>query len=85
VKRLFLSLLLFILPFAAGAACVQAGKTYYFTVQVKDSVGGLSSPSSEVCKAFPASVPGTVTVTIAANGDLNLTFTPDVASRREIG
>ena len=81
MKRLFLSLLLFILPFAAGAACVQGTPT----VQVKDSVGGLSSPSSEVCKAFPASVPGTVTVTIAANGDLNLTFTPDVASRREIG
>jgi beta-galactosidase len=38
--------------------------TYYFEVEVVDAHGTKSAPSNEVCKAFPAGVPGTITITI---------------------
>lgn len=39
--------------------------TAYFYVVVVDANGKQSLPSNEVCKAFPASTPGTVTITIS--------------------
>lgn len=39
--------------------------TFYFKVSVTDANGNESSLSNEVCKTFPASVPGTITITIS--------------------
>lgn len=38
--------------------------TYYFRVSVTDAGGNESALSNEVCKSFPAAVPGAVTITI---------------------
>lgn len=39
--------------------------TVYFYLVAVDANGNKSAPSNEVCKSFPASVPGTVTITIS--------------------
>lgn len=39
--------------------------TYYFRLSVSDASGNESGLSNEVCKTFPGSVPGTVTITIS--------------------
>lgn len=39
--------------------------TVYFKVSVVDANGNESALSNEVCKSFPASVPGTVTITVS--------------------
>lgn len=39
--------------------------TVYFKVSVVDANGNESALSNEVCKTFPASVPGTVTITVS--------------------
>lgn len=39
--------------------------TFYFKVSVTDANGNESALSNEVCKSFPASVPGSVTITIS--------------------
>lgn len=39
--------------------------TVYFKISVTDANGQESALSNEVCKTFPASVPGTVTITIS--------------------
>lgn len=39
--------------------------TYYWKISVTDAGGNVSLLSNEVCKTFPASVPGTVTITIS--------------------
>lgn len=39
--------------------------TYYFKISVTDAGGNESALSNEACKSFPASVPGTVTITIS--------------------
>lgn len=38
--------------------------TYYWYITVTDAHGTKSANSNEVCKAFPAGVPGTVTITV---------------------
>ena len=50
-------------PITVTAGLAPAA-TYYFYVTVTDSKGVQSAPSNEVCKAFPASAPNTVTITI---------------------
>jgi hypothetical protein len=39
--------------------------TYYFRISVTDAAGNEGALSNEVCKVFPGSVPGTVTITIS--------------------
>lgn len=39
--------------------------TVYFKISVTDANGNESALSNEVCKTFPASVPGSVTITIS--------------------
>lgn len=39
--------------------------TYYFKISVTDAAGNESALSNEVCKTFPGSVPGSVTITIS--------------------
>lgn len=39
--------------------------TVYFKISVTDANGQESALSNEVCKTFPASVPGSVTITIS--------------------
>lgn len=39
--------------------------TVYFKISVVDANGKESALSNEVCKTFPASIPGTVTITIS--------------------
>jgi hypothetical protein len=39
--------------------------TYYWKISVTDAGGNVSVLSNEVCKTFPASVPGAVTITIS--------------------
>ena len=41
------------------------GTTVYFYIVAVDAKGNASAPSNEACKAFPVSVPGTVTITIS--------------------
>jgi len=43
---------------------LSPGGTYYFKLSVTDAHGTESALSNEGCKSFPASVPGTVTITI---------------------
>lgn len=43
---------------------LTANSTAYIYVEVVDAHGVSSLPSNEVCKAFPASTPGTVTITL---------------------
>ena len=50
-------------PIAVSAGLIP-GSTFYFEITVVDSAGIESAKSNEVCKAFAASVPGTVTITI---------------------
>lgn len=39
--------------------------TYYFRISVSDAAGNEGALSNEVCKIFPGSVPGVVTITIS--------------------
>ena len=43
---------------------LKDGTTIYWYVEAVDGNGNPSAPSNEVCKAFPAGVPNTVTITI---------------------
>jgi hypothetical protein len=43
---------------------MSAGKTYYFKMLAVDANGGIGAFSNEVCKLFPAGVPGTFVITI---------------------
>lgn len=43
---------------------LTSATTFYWYVTVTDA-NGESSPSNEVCKIFPASPPGTITITIS--------------------
>jgi hypothetical protein len=43
---------------------ISSATTYYWYVTVVDS-NGESAPSNEVCKIFPAALPGVVTITIS--------------------
>ena len=43
---------------------LKDGTTVFWYVEAVDGNGVASAPSNEVCKAFPAGVPSTVTITI---------------------
>ena len=49
----------------SSGAAITANATAYFKVSVTDANGKESALSNEGCKTFPASVPGTVTITIS--------------------
>lgn len=44
---------------------LKPNTTYYFTLTAVDKNGAESAQTNEVCKNFPASVPGTFTITIS--------------------
>lgn len=43
---------------------ITSNTTFYWKITAVDANGVESAQSNEVCKAFPAAVPGTVTITI---------------------
>ncbi len=48
----------------AAATALKSNTTAYIRLTVVDANGAESALSNEVCKTFPASVPGTVTITV---------------------
>jgi len=48
-------------------ANLASGTTYYFVGTAVDSSGGEGAQTNPVCKAFPATTPGTYTLTVSHN------------------